>query len=87
MTPATHNPYLQLPVALMAALAGLFLFIQLSGSLVWAALAGGFFWLAAVLLLFVSIRRIPSWHRARRLVREYVKRTSSEFPQELRWNS
>lgn len=85
VSPATHNPWLRLPLALIGAGAGAFLFVQLSASPVWAWLAGGAFWAIAVLIIVTAIRQIPSWHRARRMVREYLAEHPGKFPLELRW--
>ena len=84
-TPGTHNPYLN--VILSGMISGVFLFGKLvdAPALAWAA--GGFFWLAAIPITVMNIRRIPSWHRARRDVRADLREHPGKFPVELRWYS
>jgi hypothetical protein len=85
MSAGTHNPYLNLPIAVMFLAMGVFLFDKLSASLLGASLLAGFFWLGAIFAIVVNVRRIPSWHRARKLVHEYVDRNGEKFPNELKW--
>ena len=87
MTPSRHNPYLQLPLALIAGLAGFFLYERLLSAPAWALVVGSFFWLGAGVIIVMALRRIPSWHRARALVREHLNNHPGKFPQELKWFS
>jgi hypothetical protein len=66
---------------------GIFLFVKLSTAL-WLAISLLVFFvgLSALSLIF-SIRRIPAWHRARRVAREYLAEHGGRMPPELRtWN-
>lgn len=85
-TAATHNPYFQIPLAVLFGAVGVFLFAKLQDSMVFAVLVSCFFGAGALVVLVMSVRRVPAWHRARRAVREHVRVHGGEFPDELRWH-
>lgn len=83
MTPARHNPYLNLPFPVL--FGGMAWLVIDRVPLPWSIFAGGFFVLGSLLILVQSIRRIPSWHRARRMVADYLRSNPGTFPDELKW--
>jgi hypothetical protein len=86
LTPVMHNPYLNIPLS--AAFVGTSAFLltkleELSGWVIipFAALMG----VAGVTLLVHSLLRVPSWHRARKVAREFVRQHGGQVPSDLRW--
>jgi hypothetical protein len=84
---ATHNPYFPLVYSVGFAFIGAFLFDKLRAEPWGAWLVGGLFCLAAIAMVILNLRRLPAWHRARRLVNEYVTAQGEPFPRQLRWYS
>ena len=83
---APHNPHYALAVDAMFVAFGVFLFVKLSDSWLGIVLLASFAGLA-VLSGFFIVRRIPAWHRARRVARDYVAEHGDKFPPQLRvWN-
>lgn len=84
---AAHNPYTAILVGTIALATGIFMFVQMIAVL-WAAIAaGGVFFALGLMIVVPSVRRVPSWHRARKLVRDFVVETGRPYPKELRWNA
>lgn len=66
---------------------GVFLFVKLDSALWLAILLVLFFAGGSLLIVVMSIRRMPSWHRARKVAREYIQENGGDMPRELRtWN-
>lgn len=84
-SPATHNPYLGTLLSGVFIATGVFLFVAM-GDVPWAAgLVGGLFVACGLFVLVQYARRIPGWHRARRVVGDHIRTHGGEFPRELRW--
>lgn len=86
LTPVMHNPYLNLPLSGAFVGTSAFLLTKLEELTGWviipfAALMG----VAGVALLVQSLLRVPSWHRARKVAREYVRQHGGRVPSDLRW--
>ncbi len=84
-SPAFHNPYFAAGIGAGFLAIAVFLFVQMRGVPWLAALVGGLFFVASVTIVALNIRRVPSWHRARRSVRNHIARHGGTFPYELRW--
>jgi hypothetical protein len=84
---APHNPYRAILVALIIIPLGFFLFDKLYAALWAAILLLVFFAGLPVVSIVFSARRIPAWHRARKVALEYISKNGGEMPRELRiWN-
>lgn len=80
-----HNPWTRLLVVALVAGVGFLLLYLLRPAALGGVLAASPFWAGAVALLVMSVRQIPAWHRARRMVRAYLEDHAGAFPLELRW--
>lgn len=87
VTPAMHNPYLQIPLAATCLWVAIFLWGKLYETPLIAIPVCGLFIALSLLIAVMNLRRIPAWHRARRDVRKYLENNPGEFPRELRWNT
>lgn len=87
ISPAMHNPYLNVVFGAVMAWVGWFLFEQMMPELVPALALGGLFWFAAAFITVFSLVRAPSWHRARRVAKRYLCDHPGELPPELRWHN
>ncbi len=85
MSSVSHNPYMYL-VPCGALVGAGFFFLSVLSPPLWVALATAVgCWSVALWVLVKALQRIPSWHRARRRVREYLAENPGRFPNELRW--
>lgn len=85
VSPAFHNPYLAFLVGVFFLGVAVLIFTQMFDVL-WAAFAVATpFVIASGLMIFLSVRRVSAWHRARRAVRKYIAVHGGVFPPELRW--
>lgn len=84
VSPAMHNPYLNLVSGALTVWVGTFLFNETLPSLLGAFALGGFFWFLGAGIIFFTVIRIPSWHRARQVAKEYLRTHEGELPPELR---
>lgn len=85
ISPMMHNPYFSFVLAGVFAWLGWFVFDKLIGMLWLAVVVAAFFNLVALLAVIMSIFRIPGWHRARKVARDYVAEHGGKFPSELKW--
>lgn len=85
VSPASHSPYILIFWCTVFVAFGFFLFVQLSETAWLAWVVAGIFWLGALIGFASAMRQIPSWHRARRDVKEYLRHHEGSFPQELKW--
>ena len=80
-----HNPYVLLADLLLILVAGVWFFFALeSRAFVVALCVSAIFVAVALLVMVVTIRRIPAWHRARATARAYIAVHGGEMPRELR---
>lgn len=78
------NPYAGVAWATaFGALAALLVSLSMEGGPPWWI--GGILGAIGLMLLVVSARMIPGWHRARTAAREYTAVRGIPFPRELRW--
>jgi len=83
---APHSPWLRLLFAVVLGLMAWGLFDRVVvGSLLVAVILCGLIWCFVAFLAFWSIRQMPSWYRARRMVRAYLLEHPGKFPKQLRW--
>jgi hypothetical protein len=83
-----HNPYLMLLNAMVIVGFGVGFFFAMEGKAFWVGFWFGLFLaLVGLLLIVVTVRRIPAWHAARRIAANYMAQHGGDFPNELRiWN-
>lgn len=78
---ARHNPYLNIVIAVLLLALGIFIATKVSDFWPWVILG-----ITIALVLVIVIQnavRAPSWHRARKAAKEYVKKHGGEVPEEL----
>ena len=78
-----HNPYLNLIGSAFILIMGVFLATKLWQTPVLLVLSSVFFGGIALFVDTLSVLQIPSWHRARKAVKEYCERTGTPWPSEL----
>lgn len=77
-----NNPYLNLISGVFACSFGVFLFVQV-GPNVWGWLLLVVFVGMGLFILVHELIRVPRWHRARRIAREYIAEHGGQMPDEL----
>ncbi|MFK4728115.1 hypothetical protein ROT00_00340 [Agromyces mediolanus] len=84
-SPVMHNPYASLILVAAFSWVGVFVVDREVagdvGSWVWAC----FMWLGSLLILALTVWRIPKWHRARAAVRRHIAAHGGEMPDDLKW--
>jgi hypothetical protein len=82
-----HNPYFTLVGGIVLVPCSIYVLVQMQNALVFAILALVFVDGIYLVLLAFTIRRIPVWHRARRIARAYIAEHGGSMPPELKvWN-
>ena len=82
---ALNNPWPTILIAPLCGFAGIVMFTQLAEVPWLAIIVLSFFHAAALALIVLPALRVPNWHRARRLARDFVRQHGGPFPPELRW--
>lgn len=82
-TPLMNNPYPNILLGGLYVWVGWFLLTKLGAPWGWVLL--GLFGIGGLWLVALFVRKIPSWHRARRVARAYIAEHGGRMPPELRW--
>lgn len=82
-TPLMNNPYPNILLGGLYVWLGWFLLTKLGAPWGWVLL--GLFGIGGLWLVALFVRKIPSWHRGRRLARAYIAEHGGRMPPERRW--
>jgi hypothetical protein len=85
INPVMNNPYFSGALGAPFGWAAWFVFDKLQEQIVLAFAIAGFFGFVALVAVLVSIRRVPAWHRARRVARAWIAEHGGVMPSDLRW--